>query len=118
MLLKRGEALLRKADKLSCESWNERKWANGKPIDPSPTVNQGYRRGLSLAADRVPMVQDASERRLGRAGAPADDMRARLGRSIAVREMQEGGQAAGGDPAASRAAGAEPSPGRLMHDET
>lgn len=35
-----GEALLRRADKLLCESWNERMWADGGPIDPSPTVDQ------------------------------------------------------------------------------
>lgn len=29
-----GEALIRKADKLLCESWNERMWANGGPVDP------------------------------------------------------------------------------------
>jgi hypothetical protein len=30
----KGEALIREADKLSCESWNERMWADGEPIDP------------------------------------------------------------------------------------
>ncbi|MFC7701539.1 hypothetical protein ACFQX9_33290 [Bradyrhizobium sp. GCM10028915] len=43
----KGEALIRTADKLACESWNERIWANGGPIDPSPTIDQaiggGYR---------------------------------------------------------------------------
>ena len=29
-----GEALIRKADKLLCESWNERMWANGGQVDP------------------------------------------------------------------------------------
>jgi hypothetical protein len=33
----KGEALIRTADPLLCESWNERMWADGKPIDPSPT---------------------------------------------------------------------------------
>lgn len=36
----KGEALIRQADKLFCESWNERMWADGGPIDPSPTVDQ------------------------------------------------------------------------------
>lgn len=36
----KGEALIRQADKLLCESWNERMWADGGPIDPSPTVDQ------------------------------------------------------------------------------
>jgi hypothetical protein len=35
----KGEALSRKADRLSWESWNERMWADGGPIDPSPTVD-------------------------------------------------------------------------------
>jgi hypothetical protein len=40
----KGEALLRTAD-MSWESWNEKIWADGGPIDPSPTiqgVNGGY----------------------------------------------------------------------------
>ena len=28
-----GEALIRMADKLLCESWNEKMWADGGPID-------------------------------------------------------------------------------------
>jgi hypothetical protein len=36
----KGEELIRQADKLLCESWNERMWANGGPVDPSPTVDQ------------------------------------------------------------------------------
>jgi hypothetical protein len=41
----KGEALLRTADKLSCESWNERMWADGEPIDPSPTIDQAVNGG-------------------------------------------------------------------------
>ena len=41
----RGEALIREADKLSCESWNERMWAEGEPIDPSPTIDQAINGG-------------------------------------------------------------------------
>ena len=32
----KGEALIQQADKLLCESWNERMWSDGEPIDPSP----------------------------------------------------------------------------------
>ncbi len=42
-----GEALIRMADKLLCESWNERMWADGGPIDPSPTVDQAINGGYS-----------------------------------------------------------------------
>ncbi|MET4344695.1 hypothetical protein [Bradyrhizobium sp. RT9a] len=41
----KGEALIRQADKLLCESWNERMWADGTPIDPSPTVDQAINGG-------------------------------------------------------------------------
>src|ERR1700761_2958254 len=40
-----GEALIRTADRLLCESWNERMWADGEPIDPSPTIDQAINGG-------------------------------------------------------------------------
>jgi hypothetical protein len=39
-LREQGEALTREADNLACQSWNERMWSDGGPIDPSPTVDQ------------------------------------------------------------------------------
>jgi hypothetical protein len=36
----KGEAIIQQADKLACESWNERMWSDGEPIDPSPTIDQ------------------------------------------------------------------------------
>ncbi|WP_398468029.1 hypothetical protein [Tardiphaga sp.] len=42
----KAEAMMRQADKLSCESWNERMWADGEPIDPSPTVDQAINGGF------------------------------------------------------------------------
>lgn len=41
----KGEALIRTADKLLCESWNERMWADGEPIDPSPMIDQAVNGG-------------------------------------------------------------------------
>jgi hypothetical protein len=41
----KGDALIKQADRLLCESWNERMWANGGPIDPSPTVDQAINGG-------------------------------------------------------------------------
>lgn len=41
----KGEALIRQADKLLCESWNEKMWADGGPIDPSPSVDQAINGG-------------------------------------------------------------------------
>jgi hypothetical protein len=35
----KGDALIQQADKLLSESWNERMWSDGEPIDPSPTID-------------------------------------------------------------------------------
>ncbi|MHC2518989.1 hypothetical protein [Bradyrhizobium diazoefficiens] len=43
----KAEALVRQADMLLCESWNERMWADGGPIDPSPTVDQAINGGFA-----------------------------------------------------------------------
>jgi hypothetical protein len=59
----RGEALIRDADKLSCESWNERMWADGEPIDPSPTVDQALNGGfpwLEIECGRCRTKRDVS----------------------------------------------------------
>jgi hypothetical protein len=38
-----AETMLQQAGRLLCESWNERMWADGEPIDPSPTIDQAVR---------------------------------------------------------------------------
>jgi len=43
----KGYALIRQADKLLCESWNQRMWSDGGPIDPSPTIDQAVSDGLT-----------------------------------------------------------------------
>ncbi|WP_298107435.1 hypothetical protein [Bradyrhizobium sp.] len=45
-LRERGEALIKEADSLACQSWNERMWSDGGPIDPSPTVDQAVNGGF------------------------------------------------------------------------
>ena len=42
----KAETLLQQADRLLCESWNERMWANGEPVDPSPTIDQAVNGGF------------------------------------------------------------------------
>jgi phage FluMu protein Com len=57
----KGEALIRTADKLLCESWNERMWADGEPIDPSPTVDQAINGGyawLQIECSRCKAARD------------------------------------------------------------
>jgi hypothetical protein len=46
-LRQRGEAMIREADNLSCQSWNERMCADGGPVDPSPTIDQAINGGFS-----------------------------------------------------------------------
>jgi hypothetical protein len=64
----KGAALIQQADKLLCESWNERMWADGEPIDPSPTVDQaidgGYRRRPCSQQKRVRLI--CRDHQLGR----------------------------------------------------
>jgi hypothetical protein len=50
-----GEALIREADDLLFQSWNERMWADGGPSDPSPTIDQAINGGyawLEIACSR------------------------------------------------------------------
>jgi hypothetical protein len=41
-----GEALIREADNLACQSSNEKIWSDGGPIDPSPTIDQAINGGF------------------------------------------------------------------------
>ncbi|MCK1319617.1 MULTISPECIES: hypothetical protein [unclassified Bradyrhizobium] len=57
----KGEALIGTADRLLCESWNERMWADGGPIDPSPTIDQAISGGHSwveIECSRCKMKRD------------------------------------------------------------
>jgi hypothetical protein len=41
----KGEDMILRADDLLCQSWNERRWSVGEPIDPSPTIDQAINGG-------------------------------------------------------------------------
>ena len=47
---RQGEALIREADNLACQSWNEKMWSDGGPIDPSPTIDQAINGGYCIAS--------------------------------------------------------------------
>src|SRR6201994_2901147 len=56
-----GKALIRRADDLACQSWNERMWADGGPVDPSPTVDQAINDGypwLEIECSRCKAKRD------------------------------------------------------------
>ena len=72
----KGEALIQQADKLFCESWNERMWSDGEPIDPSPTIDRAINGGFPWVGDSMLAMQDAQRCRSRGAKASADDLRA------------------------------------------
>jgi len=56
-----GEALIREADNLACQSWNEKMWSDGGPIDPSPTIDQAINGGylwLEIECSRCKAKRD------------------------------------------------------------
>jgi hypothetical protein len=56
-----GEALIREADNLACQSWNEKMWSDGGPIDPSPTIEQAINGGfpwLEIECSRCRTARD------------------------------------------------------------
>ena len=73
----KAETMLQQADRLLCESWNERMWSDGEPIDPSPTIDHRPcgQRGLPLAGDPVLPLQNAERRGPRGDEAPADHVR-------------------------------------------
>jgi hypothetical protein len=87
-----GEALIREADDLACQSWNERMWADGGPIDPSPTIDQAIHGELHLARSRLLTPQDAAQCRPLRAAACTVDLYPRSRRASALRESRKAGK--------------------------
>jgi hypothetical protein len=55
-----GEALIREADNLACQSWNEKMWSDGGPIDPSPTIDQAINGGFPWLEIKCSRLQDAA----------------------------------------------------------
>jgi len=57
----KGDEIIRQADDLLCQSWNERMWSVGEPIDPSPTVDQAINGGylwLEIECSRCKTPRD------------------------------------------------------------
>lgn len=101
----KGEALIRTADKLLCESWNERMWADGEPIDPSPTIDQAVNAGyrwIEIECSRCRTKRDVDLAALRRPPTTfVHDLASRLRCSKCAKAGRR----------AAAAAGAAPSPG-------
>jgi hypothetical protein len=88
----KGEAIIQQADRLLCESWNERmeRWRTDRSLThPRP----GHQRRLSLAGNPLFTLQDAERRRPCGDEAPADHLRPRSRQPAAVPQMRQGGAA-------------------------
>jgi hypothetical protein len=60
----KAETMLQQADRLLCESWNERMWSDGQPIDPSSTrrstaASHGLRSNAPAARRRATSIWPA-----------------------------------------------------------
>jgi hypothetical protein len=89
----RGEALIREADNLACQSWNERMWSDGGPAQPSPTLGQAVNGGFPWFRGTMLSVQDAKQHRSRCHQETRLHLRERAGRKAALPEMQQAGAA-------------------------
>jgi phage FluMu protein Com len=53
--------MIQQADRLLCESWNERMWSDGEPIDPSPTIDQAVNGGFQWLEIRCARCKTPSD---------------------------------------------------------
>jgi hypothetical protein len=107
-----GEALIREADNLACQSWNERMWSDGGPIDPSPTIYQAINGGFPWLEIKCSRCQTPSRCRSMCTAPRADDMRTRSRPAIGLSEVQEGWEAPGSDDAPASTTPAPAAAGR------
>jgi hypothetical protein len=105
----KGAALIQQADRLLCESWNERMWSDGEPIDPSPTIDQAINGGF-------PWLEIQCSRCKTSPQAPADHLRARSCKPSALPQVRQGRAAPLGDLAPTWLAAASPQRGALGCD--
>jgi len=59
--LKVSRNMIQQADRLLCESWNERMWSDGEPIDPSPTIDQAVNGGFPWLEIRCARCKTSSD---------------------------------------------------------
>jgi hypothetical protein len=110
----KGEALVQRADKLLCESWNERMWSDGGPIDPSPTIDQALNGGFPWLEIQCARCKSPSDVDLAAMKHP-HHLRARSRQPAALPQMRQSGPTSTCDPATISLAAA-PSSNRSLTD--
>jgi hypothetical protein len=67
-----GEALIREADNLACQRWNEKMWSDGGPAQPSPTIGQAINGGFPWLEVKCSRCRTPSSVDLAAINRPAD----------------------------------------------
>ena len=109
----KAESMLQQADRLLCESWNERMWSDGEPIDPSPTIDQAVNGGFPWLEIRCARCKTPSDVDLAGMKHPPTTFVHDLASRLRCRKCAKGGPTAGGDPATTGLAAATSTLGRL-----
>ena len=86
----KGEALIQQADRLLCESWNERMWSDGEPIDPSPTIDQAVNGGFPWLEIQCARCKTPSDVDLAAMKHPPSDLCVRSRGPFALSKVREG----------------------------
>jgi phage FluMu protein Com len=105
---------LQQADKLLCESWNERMWSDGDPIDPSPTIDQAVNGGFPWLEIRCSRCKTPSDVDLAGMEHPPTTFVHDLAGRLRCRKCAKAGRCPV-DPATIVLAAAPSPPGRLIH---
>ena len=112
----KGAALIQQADRLLCESWNERMWSDGEAIDPSPTIDQAINGGFPWLEIQCPRCKTPNDVDLAALKHPADHLRARSCKPPTLPQVRQGRAAPLRDLAPTWLAAASPSRGGLGCD--
>ena len=111
----KGEAMIQQADKLLCESWNERMWSDGEPIDPSPTIDQAVNGGFPWLEIRCARCKTPSDVDLAAMKHPPTTFVHDLASRLRCRKCAKAGRRPVRDPATIGLAAA-PSSNRNLTD--
>jgi hypothetical protein len=95
----KGEALIQQADKLLCESWNERMWSDGEPIDPSPTIDEAVNGGFPWLQIHCARCKTPGDVDLAAMKHPPTTFVHDLAKPAALPQMRQGGPPCSGDSA-------------------
>jgi hypothetical protein len=104
----REDALIRQADKLLCESRNERMWADREPIDPSPTIDRAINGAYPWLEIECSRCKTGARCRPRGPASSADAVRPPPGQQAPIQQICKGRPPTARHAAAADAAAAPP----------